>query len=113
MTGGRLKVVTRKVLDVVEEEEIKKQVSSEVKLTQYLRPNGTPRIMFADVGEDVARLADDMILSCEELTTGEIAIYARFQNEPEENEIMDIAVNGPGDRSPMAVLTSLIRRKVG
>lgn len=93
------------------EEELREKAPSEVKMTQYLRPDGATRPLYADVGEEVVELADGMSLSCEQLSTGEIAIYARFQSEPEEDEIMDLAVNGPGDRSPANVLAALIRRK--
>ena len=41
-----------------------------VELIQFLRPNGRRRRMIANVGIELAKKAENMILSCEELTTG-------------------------------------------
>jgi len=84
----------------------------EVEVTQYLRPDGKKQRVFAQVGEDLAAKCGDLILSAEVLSTGLIAIYARFKDEGTEAEIMDLAENGPGDKSPAAVLTKLITRKL-
>lgn len=63
------------------------------------------------VGEDIVELAKDMILSSEELTTGKVAIYARFADESEESESLELATNGPGPKSPDKILIALIRKK--
>lgn len=78
----------------------------EVEITQYLMPDGRKRKLKAYVGEELARLAQDMELSTEVLTTGEVAIYAKRGGE----EMMDLANNGPGDNSPKTVLARLIER---
>lgn len=83
----------------------------EVEVIQFLRPDGERRRMAAPVGEEYVLMAKDLILSAEELTTGEIAIYARKIGEPEEAEISEIAVNGPGDNSPSECLKRLIGKK--
>lgn len=80
-----------------------------VELIQYLRPSGKRRRMIANVGKELAKKAENMILSCEELTTGEIALYARWQDQGEESEIMELADNGPGEREPTKMLVKLIQ----
>ena len=67
--------------------------------------------MTARVGKDIVALAENQILSAEELTTGEIALYSRFIGEDEEREILKIAENGPGDNDPTKTLISLIKEK--
>jgi len=84
---------------------------NEVELTQYLRPNGRKRIVFAPVGKRFVKMAKDLVLSCEELTTGEIAIYARRHGEDEEDEALLLAENSDGEKNPTAVLIELIKMK--
>jgi len=83
----------------------------EVEVIQYLRPEGKRRRMLADVGVEAAKMAEDMVLSAEELNTLRVALYARFIMEPEEKEINEIAENGPGADSPAMCLARLIERK--
>lgn len=50
-----------------------------------------------------------LILECEILQTGEIALYCHF---PEEEDYgCDLATNGPGDKEPGKVLTKMILDK--
>jgi hypothetical protein len=83
----------------------------EVEVIQFLRPDGRRRRALAPVGKELVDLAKDMVLSAEELTTFEIAVHVRFKNEPKEQEIMEIANNGPGKKSPTEVLKKLIKEK--
>lgn len=83
----------------------------EVEVIQLLRPDGRRRRMAAMIGEEYAAMAEDLILSAEELTTGEVAIYARKIGDPEESEAVEIAENGPGDNSPIDCLIRVIKRK--
>ena len=76
----------------------------EITITQYLRPDGTPREMKAEVPDEYAARAEGMTLSSEVLTTGEVALYARWANQPEEDELSELATNGPGDRDPTKML---------
>jgi len=85
----------------------------EVEVIQFLTPHGRRRRMIAPVGKDLAEKAKNLILSAEQLRTGKLAIYARKIGEPEENERMDLANNGPGANSPANVLKKLIRRVSG
>lgn len=82
----------------------------EVEVIQFLRPNGRRRRMAVLVGQKTAELAEELILSAEELTTGQIAIYVRKDKDPEDKELSDIADNGPGGKSPTEVLIRLIRK---
>lgn len=52
----------------------------------------------------------NLVLECEILTTGEIALYCHFLEEEEYG--CDIATNGPGDNSPSNVLTKMIMEKL-
>lgn len=83
----------------------------DIEVTQYLRPDGRKRTVYAPVGEEYAKKAENMILSAEELTTGMIVVYARWAGEPEENEYFELASNGPGPRSPTSVLKLCIEHK--
>jgi len=80
----------------------------EVEIIQFLRPGGRRRRMLADVGEDLAAKAKDLIISTEELGNGEVAIYARRKGESEEEECLELAENGPGKNSPTEVLKRMI-----
>lgn len=91
-------------------EELKAR-EDEVEVTQYLRSAGTPRKMYAPVGVEYVRRAVGMVFSSEVLTTGEVAIYARWADEVEEKESLELAVNGPGPKSPSETLKRLIDRK--
>lgn len=91
--------------------EVKEMESNEVQVIQYLRPDGRKREMLVEVGEDYVEKAQDMFLSAEELTTGEIAVYARFNDETDEDERLELAINGPGDKNPTAMLQKVIDKK--
>lgn len=84
--------------------------SDEVEIIQFLRPDGKRRRMAVSVGLKLGKKAKNLIVSAEELTTGEIAVYVRKIGEPEVNEIMEIAINGPGDKSPTEVVKRLIKK---
>lgn len=84
---------------------------NEVEVIQFLRPEGKRRRALAPIGEEYAKLAENMVLSAEELQTGEIAIYVRYQDEPAEKEIVEIAENVSGENSPTETLKRLIRFK--
>ena len=80
----------------------------EIEIIQYLRPDGKRRRMAAPIGKENVLKAKDLIISTEELTSGEIAIYVRRTGEPEEDEKMELAENGPGENSPNDVLIRMI-----
>lgn len=66
-----------------------------VRITQYLRPNGEKRPMTVEVPDTIATLAEGMVLSCEVLMTGQVAIYCRWAGEDEDAELCLLASNGP------------------
>lgn len=82
--------------------------STQVEVIQYMRPNGKRRRMAAEVGWEMARKSEDLILSAEILPTGRIALYARFIGQSEEEEHVKLAQNGPGKDNPTAMLVELI-----
>jgi len=85
---------------------IREKRDDEIEVTQYLRPNGQKRKMYAKVGEDIAKKAEGLVLSAEMIPTGLIAIYARRRGDSEEK--MRLAENGPGENSPTNRLIELI-----
>ena len=87
---------------------LEKLSDDEVEIIQFLRPNGKRRRMTTKLGVELAKKANGIILSCEELTTGQVAIYGRKIGQPIESEYMLLASNGPGDNSPDNVLTKVI-----
>ena len=83
----------------------------EVELTQYLRPNGRQRTVATKVGEEYAQRAEGMILSCEVLTTGMVAVYGRLEGESEEDEVLKLTLNGPshdGTKEPSDIVKEII-----
>ena len=83
---------------------------NEVELTQYVRPNGLKRRMFAPVSKGHAGKAKEakLILSCEDLGTGKIALYGRRPDQSEEDEKLVLADNRPGPHEPAKMLEGLI-----
>ena len=84
----------------------------EYPVTQYLRPNGQKRRMYASISDDAFNVATKIraLISAEVLTAGQIIIYARRETEPEESEISMFADNGPGKNDPNKVLERLIQK---
>lgn len=83
----------------------------EVTLTQYLRPLGVPKTVVVDVPDDLADKSAGMVLSCEVLIGGEVVIYGRWAGSDEDDddsEVMMMAVNGPGEKSPANVTAKVI-----
>lgn len=83
-----------------------------VEVIQFLRPNGQRRRMLAYLGADYVEKAKDMILSAEVLSTGVVAVYARFIDAQEHEEFVELAKNKPGPTTPSAMLQKLIDRKI-
>ena len=83
----------------------------EVEVTQYIRPNGRTEQVYAPVGVEYVKMAEekDLIISSEVLTTGEVAIYVRRVGQAEEEEKIELADNGPGEDNPVEVLKRMIR----
>jgi len=87
---------------------------NEVEIIQFLRPNGKRRFMTCEVSLDVARMSRNMVISAEQLTTGEVAIYVRDKAESIESEMIGIVENRlVSGESPQSKLVEMIRRKYG
>jgi hypothetical protein len=83
-------------------------VSAEVSLTQFMRPSGRPEMVRTTVSDEQGVRAIDMVLTCEVLMTGPVAIYGRFNDEEEEDEIVLLATNHPGPKQPDIVTGDVI-----
>lgn len=79
-----------------------------VELTQYVRPSGRKETVTTEVTEEAAGHAKDMELSREVLLNGKVAIYGKYPSWEEEDEVCEIATNGPGIKSPPNVLMRVI-----
>ena len=93
-------------IDLIEED----VAPGDVEIIQFMRPDGRRRRMLTYVGEELAAKAKDLIVSVEELGTGEVAIYVRRKGESEEAEHLELAENGPGKNSPTEVLKRMIEK---
>ena len=69
-------------------ESVHTQLPGEVAVTQYLRPDGRTRLMYAPIGERHVRMVaeKDLVLSAEELPTGMVALYVRRNDQSVEEE---------------------------
>jgi hypothetical protein len=86
------------------------KTNEEVELTQYLRPDGRKSLVYAPVGEEYVKKSEGMVLSTEVLGTGKVAIYGRYNYEPEEKEVLLLANNFDDDKGPTNVLKQVIDR---
>lgn len=84
----------------------------EVYIVQFLRPDGRRQVVMAEVGEELAEKAREynLGLSAEWLPGGKVAIYGLTEEMDEDNEIVMLADNGPGENSPTKVLKRVIER---
>jgi hypothetical protein len=82
-----------------------------VELTQYLRPDGNTKTVLAPVSEAHKKWCGEHqpVLSAEILPDNEVVVlYGRRKEWCEENELVRLAHNGPGDHSPTKSLAKLI-----
>jgi hypothetical protein len=89
------------------------RVMAKVTMTQYLRPYGTRCTFDIEVPEEYAPLAIGLVLSCEALPSGAVALYARREDQDEEDEDVAIAnnVSDPNAAdSPQQALLALIKK---
>ena len=81
-----------------------------VKITQYLRPTGMKKTVIADIDKEHADKAKGLILSCELLPANRLLIYGWKKEQDIEEEITEMADNGPGENEPNKALCRLIDR---
>lgn len=85
----------------------------EVEIIQYLRPSGKRRRMATHLGNKWAEKAQNLIISAEELRTGEIIIYVQKISQEVGQEKIGIANNESGPNSPDEILKRLIEEISG
>ena len=83
---------------------------AEILITQYLRPNGREAIVRAWIPDELVEAAKQLKISAELVTPTQVMIYAHRKGESEEDELTEIADNGPGENSPEVALQRLIKR---
>lgn len=81
-----------------------------INITQYLRPNGKRAEIPVDIPDELKEIADGLVISCEALPDMHVVIYAHRKEQSAEDELTEIADNGPGENSPDKALERLIRR---
>lgn len=81
-----------------------------IRFIQYLRPDRKEAYVYADIPDELQDLASSLIISCEYVSAEHAMIYAHRKGESEEDELTELADNGPGDNSPDIALERLIRR---
>jgi hypothetical protein len=83
----------------------------EVNLVQYIFPNGIRKNVTCQMPDDVCKMAENQILSCEcGGFLDKVTLYSRKLDWLEEDEIIYFADNGGGENQPSIVLESLIRK---
>ena len=81
-----------------------------IRITQFLRPNGRKAKIFADIPDELKGKGDLLEISAEDVPGNRVMIYAHVKGQSEEDELTELADNGPGDNSPNAALERLIKR---
>ena len=81
-----------------------------IRITQYLRPNGRKAEVFADIPDELKGKADLLEISAEAVPGNMVMIYAHVKGQSAEDELTELADNGPGENSPNKALIRLINR---
>jgi len=85
-----------KAYDIVNSEVEDPLKSNEIEIIQYMRPTRRRRKLIAELDEETARKADDLVISAEVLRNRKVAFYARHKDKPEESEICMVRENDVG-----------------
>ena len=81
-----------------------------INITQYLRPNGKRAEIPVDIKDELKEIAEGLEISCELIPTERVVIYAHRKGESAEDELTEMADNGPGNNTPKMAIERLIRR---
>ena len=81
-----------------------------IRIKQYLRPNRRIAWIFADIPDELKGKADLLEISAEAVPGNMVMIYAHVKGQSAEDELTELADNGPGDNDPRVALERLIRR---
>ena len=81
-----------------------------IRISQFMRPSGVKRLLYADIPDELEETANGLEISAEMITPDKVMIYAHRKGESVEDELTELADNGPGRNSPQEALARLIRR---
>lgn len=81
-----------------------------IRITQRLRPNGRKAKIFADIPDELKGKADLLEIRAEAVPGNMVMIYAHVKGQSAEDELTELADNGPGENSPNNALIRLINR---
>ena len=81
-----------------------------IRIPQFMRPFGVKRLLYADIPDELEETANGLEISAEMITPDKVMIYAHRKGESEEDELTELADNGPGRNNPQEALARLIRR---
>lgn len=81
-----------------------------IRITQCLRPNGRKAKIFADIPDELKGKADLLEISAEAVPCNMVMIYAHVKGQSAEDELTELADNGPGENSLNKALIRLINR---
>jgi hypothetical protein len=88
---------------------------TKVEVIQYVHPNGRPRPTYVELPDEVAKMAEYQVLTCEciPFNYNKIIFYSYlWGTDPNKDSTCEhnmIADNGPGENSPANILEKLIR----
>lgn len=81
-----------------------------IRITQCLRPNGRKAKIFADIPDELKGKADLLEISAKAVPGNMVMFYAHVKGQSAEDELTELADNGPGENSPNKALIRLINR---
>lgn len=81
-----------------------------ITVTEYCLPNGEQKVHNLRIPADLAKMAEEMILSCEVLRSGDAVQYAHFKDEDPDEVPEDMEISGISPHELMAALDRLIKR---
>lgn len=81
-----------------------------VRISQFIRPFGGKILSYVDIPDELEETANGLEISAEMITPDKVMIYAHRKGESEEDELTELADNGPGRYNPQEALARLIRR---
>jgi len=90
---------------------ILKSQTSKIYATQHIPPNNKMVKVSLEVPKKIKEMAENMVLDIERLSTGVISLTARWNDESEDEELMMLAVEEKGNKSPSIKMVELIEKK--
>lgn len=81
-----------------------------IRITQYIGQSRKRAEIPVDIPDELKETAEGLEIGCEALPDMHVAIYAHRKEQSAEDELTEIANDGPGENSPNKALERLIRR---